>query len=293
MKNFVSLSLAVGILLSTSVVAQSNDTFSASEPYITSYAPSSTLRIPGNSSLLDTRDGMINGPGAGSGGADASILQNSSLGMNTFGFVVHPSSSARVADDFDVPVPGWTISDVTVYGYQTFSPTTSTITAMNFRIWDGPPNQGTSSVIFGDDFTNVLSSTAFTNIFREADSTPGITNRPIMSATASGLSIKLPAGTYWLDFQLDGSLASRPQAPPLTIGGMTTTGNGLQSFGAPWGPANDTGTITQQGFPLTIGGAVNGVPVDEVRELPTNSKLLILALLVGLLVLGVPAIKRR
>ena len=284
--------LATGLVVSTLAMAQSHETYNPAEPLRTTFDAGAPLQVLGGA-LLDTRSGLVNFPGGGAGGADASRLQNSSLGMSTIGLNVSLAGPARLAEDFVVPASGWTINDITVYAYQTGSPTTSTLTEFNFQIWDGDPNLGTSSVVFGDTTTNRLSSTAFTNIFRDTETTVGDTNRPIMAATASGLSIDLPAGTYWIDWQLNGSLASGPWAPPLTTNGQTTTGNAQQFFGGVWGPANDGGTTTQQGFPLTVGGVTGGVPFVAPRELPVNSPMLLAGLLAGLAVFGLLVLKRR
>ncbi len=75
----------------------------------------------------------------------------------------------RVADDFTVGGSGWLIGNITFFGYQTGSTTTSTFTAVNLRIWDGPPNVGTSMVVFGDTTTNRLVSSTWTNIYRVLD----------------------------------------------------------------------------------------------------------------------------
>jgi hypothetical protein len=284
------LVLALGAVLSTVAFAQSREVVNPSEVRVTTYVPGAPTQVLGGSTLLDTRAGLVNSPGTGAGGADESLLQDSSLAMSTFGFAVASTSTYRIADDFTVPVSGWDISDITVYTYQTGSTTTSTITGLTLQIWDGDPSLGTSSVVFGDTSTNVLSSSAFSNIYRGLESAPGTTNRPIMAATASGLSISLPAGTYWLDFQIAGSLGSGPWAPPLTTTGQTATGNALQFDGSVWAAATDVG---QQGFPMTIGGAGGGVPFTPPRELPINSSWLLLALLGGLLSFGALALIRR
>ena len=45
------------------------------------------------------------------------------------------------------------------FAYQSFTPTAPpTIDAINVQIWDGDPSLGTSSVIYGDATTNVLTS---------------------------------------------------------------------------------------------------------------------------------------
>lgn len=284
------LLMALCTTVSTVAFAQSRELVNPDEIRVTTFVPGAPLQVLGGSTLLDTRSGLVNSPGTGAGGADESLLQDSSLAMGTFGFAVGSTTAFRIADDFTVPASGWNVSDITVYTYQTGSTTTSTITGLTLQIWDGDPSLGTSSVVFGDTTTNVLSSTAFTNIYRGLESAPGATNRPIMAATASGLSIDLPAGTYWLDFQIAGSLGSGPWAPPLTVSGQSTTGNGLQFDGSAWVSVIDVGG---QGFPMTIGGAGGGVPFTPPRELPVNSGWLLLALLGGLLGFGALAIVRR
>lgn len=47
-----------------------------------------------------------------------------------------------------------------------------------------------------------VTSSVFSGICRDIETGADATNRPIMAITASGLSITLPAGTYWLDWQL-------------------------------------------------------------------------------------------
>ncbi len=213
---------------------------------------------------------VANSLGTGAGGADESVLQTTSLGMNTLGFGHQVLNGNRMADDFTVPAGGWLIDSFTFFAYQTNSPTTSTMTEVNMRIWDGVPAAPGSNIVFGDNTTNVMTATAFTNIFRVTETTTGTaTNRPIMAQTVGGLSLLLPAGTYWVDWQSGGSLASGPWAPPVTITGTAITGNALQSTvdnGATWAPANDTGTNTpQQALPFIITGTLPNADVSIVK----------------------------
>ena len=154
-----------------------------------------------------------------------------------------------------VPAGGYTINAVTVYSYQTNSTTTPTHNGITFRIWSGTPGAGGSVVVFGDTTTNRFSSAAFANMYRTTETTVGATNRPVMAVTASGLNITLPAGTYWLDYALSGTLASGPWVPPITTLGQTATGNGLQFNGTVWGPLTDVGP---QGLPITLEGVLPG-----------------------------------
>jgi hypothetical protein len=197
---------------------------------------------------------LITHPGE-CGGMDASRLQ-SDLSMNTLGFGNQLAVGNHMADDFSITDPlGWEIDQITFFAYQTNAPATSTITGVYYQIWDGPPDDPASHIVFGDLATNRLISTAFTLIQRDSVSNPCTNARYIMANVASA-GVTLPPGTYWIDWMTDGSLSSGPWAPPITIAGLTTTGNALQyttSSGA-WGPANDSGTLTQQGMPFIIEG---------------------------------------
>lgn len=285
--------LVASMFFSTVAVAQSQENYNPAEAPQTSFTPGAPLQVLGGTPLLDTRPDLITLPGAGAGGADVSRLQNVSLGTTTLGAAHAFGSAFRMAEDFVVPAAGWTINDITVYAYQTGSPTTSTLNGLYLQIWDGDPSLTTSNIVFGDTATNIMTATAFSNIFRDSESTPDVTNRPIMSATAGGLNINLSAGTYWLDWQVGGSLASGPWAPPITIVGQATTGNALQSNAGVWGPFIDTGSNTQQGLPMTIGGVGGGLPLEPVRELPLSSNWLLLALFAGLLGIAGLALSRR
>jgi hypothetical protein len=215
-------------------------------------------------SLLWDSGPLANSPGTGAGGADESMLQSLSLGMNTIGWGHQASDGLRIADDFTISDPsGWDIETITVFAYQTGSSTTSPITAVNLRIWDGPPEDPGSSVVFGDTTTNRLAATTWSNIYRVSESSSGDTSRPVMANTLNA-SIHLEPGTYWLDWQADGSVSySGPWAPPITINGETTTGNALQYSSGSWSPILDSGTSTPQGFPVLIAGTIGGCPAGS------------------------------
>ena len=93
------------------------------------------------------------------------------------------------------------MTTITFYAYQTDSSTTSTITHVIVRIWDGPPAQPGSTVVFGDTTTNLLTNTLWSGIYRVTETTTGTaTNRPIM-ANIVNVNMHLDQGTYWLDWQ--------------------------------------------------------------------------------------------
>jgi hypothetical protein len=203
---------------------------------------------------------QVTHPGGGFGGADASRLQTT-LAMNTLGFGNQFTLGYRMADDFEITDPsGWGIDTVTFFAYQTGAPIDpSTITGVYYQIWDGPPDDPGSNIVWGDLVTNRLVDSTWTNIYRDSETAPEVNNRPIMASTTSA-GLWLPPGTYWLDWTTDGSGTSGPWAPPITILGETTTGNALQ-YTTAWAPAVDTGTTTQQGMPFIITGEVEFEPI--------------------------------
>lgn len=259
----------VGTLLCASLAsAQSSEIYDPTEPLSTKiHGPAPLQNLSTSSSiLLNTRSGLITGVGVGAGGADESQLQGN-LGLNTIGF--SSNSGFRLAQKFTVPAGGWAIDRVTVYAYQTGSTTTSTFTGLNLRVWNGSPAVSGSAVVFGDTTTNRMTSTAFSNIYRVTNTTSGATNRPIMAIDAGNLGMVLPAGTYWLDFQLSGSLGSGPFVPPLSTIGQTGVGAAgdlvqLVISSGVWSNVVDGAVTTaSQTVALTLVGATPGVTVTE------------------------------
>jgi hypothetical protein len=274
----------LALLVVPALGAQSHENVGAPEgPAVPAGPPGPIWEAP--SAVLWDNGPLVTHPGGGSGGANASALQTA-LGLNTFGFGHALTSGFRVADDFTVTDPtGWQVTTVTFFAYQTGSTTTSTLDHMNLRIWNGSPGAPGSAIVFGDTTTNRLASSAFTNAYRVTDTALTGNTRPIMTVVAT-VNTTLPAGTYWLDWQVGGTLASGPWAPPVSILGQTAPAgaNGRQydPVAATWNPALDTGTAqVQQAFPFVVEG--DPVPAPSVLEIPTlgMAGLAALALLLG------------
>lgn len=213
-----------------------------------------------------------NGPisdliGQGAGGADVSSLHD---GMGTYGAGHAVSSGFRIADDL-VVAPNTTLQldSLIFYAYQTGSGNISTITEVNLKIWNGIPDDPSSTIVFGDGVTNLLFTTEWIGSYRTGDfgsttcDPATCTQRPIMR-NALTIGTVLGPGTYWLDWQTNGSGTSGPWAPPVNLGaGLTTTGNAKQfdPTAVVWNDLFD-GTLTTeaQGFPFqAIGTLTTGL----------------------------------
>ncbi|MCK9220660.1 MAG: carboxypeptidase regulatory-like domain-containing protein, partial [Bacteroidales bacterium] len=195
---------------------------------------------------------MVNSPGTGAGGADESMIQSplNSFGMN---FI---NGTYRIADDFAVSGGIWNVSSLEFYGYQSGSPTTSSFTGAYVRIFQGTPG-GTVTTVWGDNTTNRLSSTTFSNIYRV--SVTGNTSRPIMKIVVNTPGLTLQPGSYWIEFSATGSLASGPWCPPITINNQTTTGNALVYIESTSTYENYEIAAYQQGAPFKLFGTVTPI----------------------------------
>lgn len=218
------------------------------------------------SAQLYVNGSFVNSPGTGPSGTDESWLFDASLAMGNYGYGASTSTYYRVSDDVVVPVGAtWTIDSLYLYSYQTGAPnTTSSITAVNIRIWNDNAGVPGTTLLWGDTTTNRLARSVWTNCYRVLESATGTSSsRPIFKNTVNTPGLVLPAGTYWIDWQYAGSSSySGPWANPITIVGNATTGNGMQESNAhaAWAQALDPGSNTQQGFPYSVfGTAITGI----------------------------------
>ncbi len=191
--------------------------------------------------------------------------------------------STRVSDEFIVKADGLVVRSIEFFAYQT-NEQASSITAINLLIWDGPPGQLDSEIIFGDTTTNVLDNTQFSGILRVRELDSGASNIRQIAVSTVALDLTLSAGTYWLDWQSNGSGASGPWAPPITIEGTTTTGNALRSSdnGLTYQPILDAGLNTPLGLPFILRGSFPPpIPVNTFSN-QLSTILLVLMMLLSL-----------
>lgn len=172
-----------------------------------------------------------------------------SLGNITIGFGVN--GAFRLADDFTVPIGQiWNVSSVTVYGYLTNSGATpSPFTSANIRIWNGPPNNPASTVIFGDTATNRLLTSVDTNIFRVTTANVNTQRRIWANKLLIDPILSLAPGTYWIDYGFNAGFA-----PPVkTLGQAGKTGANALQFDGSWTALVD---IVPQDLPFLLNATV-------------------------------------
>ena len=217
----------------------------ATDGFISWLYPAGT-RENSNREVVFDQAFYVTDPGA-INGADASWLQGtqSLLGPGA----QHPSN--MVGDDFTLTEPT-TITGFEVYSYQTGSTLSSSYTGLFAQIYDGNPAQG-GQVVWGDMSDNLISTTAWTGAYRGTNGSTDQT-RPIMSITAEGLSVTLPAGTYYLVWNLTGSLSSGPWAVPVSINGVVNTGDAVQCTSNGWADVIDNGTNLPVGMAFRVMG---------------------------------------
>lgn len=203
--------------------------------------------------LLFDNGPFVTGVGTGSGGADVS---EENPGETTYGWGVQLSAGNKMADQFVIPAgETWNIEALTVFGYQTNSGTSSTITGVYMVIYDGTPDSGT--LVYGDGVTNVMSSTDWTNCYRCGNGDISSSARPIMANVCDFTPFSLGEGEYWIAWQLDGSGSSGPWANPVTIAGVGDTGDAMQYTDASgWLPIPMGGTGTPVGMPFILEGTI-------------------------------------
>lgn len=246
-----SLGIALALLLfALPVLADNSETISNSPG--PSFDPQSPAPIfEGPRTLLWDNGPLLNFA------PDQSMLQDASLGMGTYGFGDQIVNGNICADDFTVD-SDWTVQSLVFFHYQTGSTLVSTINDIRAWVLDGPPDDPNSSIVWGNNTTNILTSSVFSGIYRTLESAPGATNRPIM-ATTCNVGFVLPPGQYWLAWQAGGTLTSGPWQPPIAIWNQCDTGDGFQYTSTGWAYVIDTNTGCNQGFPFLINGEAGGV----------------------------------
>ncbi len=189
------------------------------------------------------------------------------------------SANFLIADDFVVPSGNiWDVSSFEFFCYQTsYTGTTPPIDVLRIQIWNGDPSLGTSTLVAGDLTTNVYdavnsSDALMYRIFHStipAASAP-TTTRKIWKVRGN-LTVSLPAGTYWVVYQVHATNDGSVFVPPVTIVGS----RGLANWNAKqknvisntWSSLIDSGNpATAPDFPQDMPFNVNYVANLSVSE---------------------------
>lgn len=229
-----------------------------------------SIKASAGDNLLYNNGSLVTQSGTGVAGADESVLENVTLSMTSFGTAHSTNLNLRVADEFTITGSSWQIDTIDFYAYQT-GELASTITEINLRIWDGVPGGVDSQIVFGDSSTNILTSTTFSGILRVDENTQGTANDRQIAISNVTVDVELEPGTYWLDWQSNGTGSAGPFVPHITITGQVTTGNALLSTdnGSTFTQLIDNGTLTRQGLPFIINGSVLSGPQPTVQSVPS------------------------
>ena len=202
-----------------------------------------------NNGPLSTGEWALNGAAAPAGTTWSEGVQEPPCYTTING--PNGSGTFRLADDFTVPAgKQWAVTKVTTYAYASpGNTTTSPITGFTLRIWNGPPNDPASQVVYGDTTTNLYSApgASFANMYRIFNTgllaQPHGLTRPIWKFDVP-INVTLQAGTYWLDWNVTGATF----APQVTM--MTDATNGVRNAPA----ANALQWVAAAPAPNTGGG---------------------------------------
>ncbi len=221
---------------------------------------------------------LVTHPGQGAGGADASARESVTLGEAIMGYSHHVATGARVADDFTAD-DAWTIEQIEFFAYQTGAgPGNPTIHHANVRIWEGSPLEPGSRVVYGDSLTNLLTGAVWDTLYRTDETTvPTATDRAVYRLRCEVEGWTLPPGTYWIDWQVDGTLSSGPFVPPITIPGQTNPpgANAIQYSDASWHPVMDTGSLTPDDFKFVLRGKIENTPASAGGSSPDVARAIV------------------
>jgi len=214
-----------------------------------------------------TRWGMSNAPiGLATGifGLSDTSVPQAGNGVAGFG----ASGAVRLADDFTVPAGQvWSISEVRFFGYVTNSTASNPYSSWTLRVWNGPPDDPASLLVFGDTTTNRMASVSNQSpIFRLLAGAAFDSNRQVRDVHLSTSGLVLTEGTYWLDFGNSAGFV-----PALTAPGVRDIPgwNGQQLVSGAWAPAIDTGTSGAgpsgpQDFPFILEGTASILTPYEI-----------------------------
>lgn len=178
------------------------------------------------------------------------------VGDTTFGYGNQaPPIANSMGDDFTVSGGGWNVTSLSFFNYQTGAGTAaSTFTNVNWSIYSGAVGNTTSLVASGSG----LDSSVFTGIYR-VNTGLSDTNRPVFQNTVN-VNVNLADGAYWVAWNVAGTLASGPWAPPVTP--VAASPNAMQQIGPAGAWATTLNGAHADEMPFIINGNVVPAPAS-------------------------------
>jgi hypothetical protein len=212
---------------------------------------------------------LFNNGAAVSGSPALSVIRT---GGTTFGIGAQGSVPNSVADNFTVGGAGWVVQDLSFFSYQTGAANVFTFTNVAWSVISGDVNTGT---VVASGTTNVTNGGLLG--YRVTSTTLTDTNRAIFQLNADVTDFNLAAGSYWLRWTMNGTLASGPWQPPLASGAV---GNAQQALGAAgaYAQAIDGGDTLGYEIPFVINGTVNPIPEPSTYALMVAGGLAVVGL---------------
>lgn len=208
--------------------------------------------IPGQ---LYSNGNLINSFGTGTGGSDESIV------FIPLTVIATPSGNpVRLADDFSFNDKTWIIDSISFYDIiPGATPNPGFYSGCAIQIWDAYPGKPGSHVVWGDAYGNYLTKSWFTNVYRRGENEIGNANFPIIKLTCSTPGLTLPAGKYWISWQV---AASTYTYSPPCVAPTPESGDGIT-----FDERNNTWTAFinnsySQGLPFEIYGSHQAVNTD-------------------------------
>lgn len=198
---------------------------------------------------------LVNLPGAGTGAIAGAHLSQLETGQITYGPGAQTTANNVVADDFTVSGGGWIVTGIRLFTYQTGAVAPS-ITAASWAI-DTAPTTSLTSTAVGSSWLSVGGQ----GVYRVSNATTSDSTRRIQEVFIDIPDITLADGTYWLSFNLAGTVASGPwipAVPPSII--APGSSNAQQSLaGGAFAGLTDGGTLQPYDLPFVI----EATPVPE------------------------------
>ncbi|WP_306353152.1 T9SS type A sorting domain-containing protein [Flavobacterium sp. '19STA2R22 D10 B1'] len=157
-----------------------------------------------------------------------SELQNdagvTTISNTNTGFGAAIAGDLSMADDFTVPAgQTWNVSKLTFYAYKTGAAATpSPFNDLRVVIHNSNPASGPTAIVYGDLDVNIFGASSDALMYRVGNTlyptptTPG-TSRKIWKIESAPITLSLPAGTYWVEFQIGDIAGTGNFTPASTV----------------------------------------------------------------------------